>query len=347
MSDQTQQPIIIKRVKKVSGGGHGGAWKIAYADFVTAMMAFFLLMWLLGSTAEDDLRGIAEGFDEPPKLAAIGGASLGEKEISSIIPGGGQDLSKSVGNVNRGTTPGKQKPKNDELGIRTQGGISSDGIKGDMSTGTGGGPGEGDRRAERGQLLDLKGRIEAIVEASPELRPFKNQILMDVTSEGLRIQIVDEQNRPMFNSASADVLPHMRTLLQAIGRALNDVPNKLSISGHTDSTVFAGGQRGFSNWELSSNRANASRRELVAGGLEPSKVLRVVGLADTVPFDPQDPAAPSNRRISLLVLNKQAEEAMRNEAMGGVMAPPSPDSDAQMQALEMRARGMSGISGGI
>lgn len=341
MSDKTQQPIVIKRIKKGGGGHHGGAWKIAYADFVTAMMAFFLLLWLLGSTSEEDLRGIAEGFDMEMKVAMMGGSSVGEQEISSVLPAGGEDLTKSVGQVRRGTSPGREKPRTDDASLRAQGGQSDSGVQGKDRSGEGTGEGEGtggvDRSAERAQLLDLKGRIEAVVEASPELRPYKDQLLVQITAEGLRIQIVDEKNRPMFSSGSAEVQPHMRSLLRAIGRALNGVPNKISVSGHTDSTPFVGGLRGFSNWELSADRANASRRELVQGGLDPSKVLRVVGLADIAPLVPEDPAAPVNRRISLLVLNKQAEEDMRRESFGALEAPPE-DSEAARE-MEMRARG--------
>ncbi|MBR0564568.1 flagellar motor protein MotB [Azoarcus sp. L1K30] len=299
MSDESQQPIIVKRIKKGGGGAHGGAWKIAYADFVTAMMAFFLLMWLLGSTAQGDLEGIADHFQNPLKLAMAGGEGSGDS--SSIIKGGGEDLSRKVGQVKRGDTPSTRA-------------INVDAANSHIPAPDGDRDGEElALRQERSRLLDLKGRIEAIIEANPELRPFKNQILMDITSEGLRIQIVDEQNRPMFTSASAELQPYTRDLLRSIGRALNDVENRISLSGHTDASRYAGGDRGFSNWELSSNRANASRRELVAGGLAVAKVVRVVGLADTIPLNASDPLDPINRRISIIVLNKRTEESIRGE----------------------------------
>ena len=300
MSDDTQQPIIVRRIRKGGAAAHGGAWKIAYADFVTAMMAFFLLMWLLGSTAKGDLEGIADHFQNPLKISLQGGSGAGDS--SSIIPGGGEDLTRSIGQVKRGD-------------VEAQRTINLDAAKGRQ-------PQSLEFEAElleRGRLLDLKGRLEAIIEANPNLRNFKNQILMDITSEGLRIQLVDEQNRPMFNSASAELQPYTRELLRAIARALNDVPNRLSLSGHTDSAPFAGGERGFSNWELSSNRANASRRELVAGGLEPGRVARVVGLAETIPFNLDDPLDPANRRISIIVMNKKTEEAVRSGSEGGLV----------------------------
>lgn len=309
MSDDTQQPIIVKRIKKGGGGAHGGAWKIAYADFVTAMMAFFLLMWLLGSTAQGDLEGIADHFQNPLKLALQGGAGTGDS--SSVILGGGEDLSRSVGQVRRGDVSSERSIS---LAAATQPQSEAAQFEAELR--------------ERGRLVDLKGRIEAIIEADAKLRAFKNQILMDITTEGLRIQIVDEQNRPMFASASADLQPYTRDILRSIGRALNEVENRLSLSGHTDATPFPGRERGFSNWELSSNRANASRRELIAGGLDPGRVARVVGLAETIPFNKDDPFEPSNRRISIIVMNKKTEEAVR--AQGGDQG----SVDVQGQAVD-------------
>ncbi|MBN9697502.1 MAG: flagellar motor protein MotB [Zoogloea sp.] len=299
MSDDTQQPIVVKKIKKGGGGAHGGAWKIAYADFVTAMMAFFLLMWLLGSTAQGDLQGIADFFNSPLKVAMSGGSGAGD--ATSPIAGGGQDLTRSVGQVKRGDVDGRRSMNIEAAKGATKpvGDDDAEAVK------------KAEERKERAKLEDLKGQIEAIIEASPSLRPFKNQLLLDITTEGLRIQIVDEQNRPMFDSSSASLKPYTQELLRSIGATLNSVDNNVSLSGHTDSTRYAGGERGFSNWELSANRANASRRELVAGGLAEGKMVRVVGLADTLPLDPDNPGGPINRRISIIVLNKQAEAALR------------------------------------
>jgi len=301
MSDDTQQPIVVKKIKKGGGGAHGGAWKIAYADFVTAMMAFFLLMWLLGSTAQGDLQGIADFFNSPLKVAMSGGSGAGD--ATSPIAGGGQDLTRSVGQVKRGDVKGR-KSLNLEAAkgaVKPSGDEDAEAQK------------KSDERKERAKLEDLKGQIEAIIEASPSMRQFKNQLLLDITMEGLRIQIVDEQNRPMFDSASASLKPYTQELLRSIGATLNGVDNTVSLSGHTDSTRYAGGERGFSNWELSANRANASRRELVAGGLAEGKIVRVIGLADTLPLDPDNPNLPINRRISIVVLNKEAEAALRGD----------------------------------
>jgi len=305
MSDDLR-PIVVKRVKKVAGGHHGGAWKIAYADFVTAMMAFFLLMWLLGSTASGDLKGIADYFQNPLRIASQGGSGTGDS--SSVLKGGGKDLTRSAGQVKGGDIEAKSKTVNLKETNAEQARKAFE-------------------EREKAMLGELKQNIEKLIESNPALRQFKNQLLVDVTSEGLRIQIVDEQNRPMFDTSSADVKPYTRVILREIGKALNAVPNKLSLSGHTDAAQFGGGDKGFSNWELSANRANASRRELIAGGMDEHKVLRVVGLASTVLFDRNDPLSSINRRISIVVLNRKSEESLLQE-------------DGKVEAVEVGAQGL-------
>ncbi|MEN3113117.1 flagellar motor protein MotB [Uliginosibacterium paludis] len=305
MSGDNQQPIIVKRIKKGGGGAHGGAWKIAYADFVTAMMAFFLLMWLLGSTTQGDLKGIADFFQNPLKVSMAGGPGSGS--ATAPISGGGQDLTKSVGQIAKSSY--KEPKKISEVKVTP--------AESNAVTGTG----QADLKAaekqieqeEKMRLQDVKDKLEAVIEASPDLRQFKSQLLLDLTSEGLRIQIVDDQNRPMFDSGGAEMKPYTRSIVRAIGQVLNQVQNKVSISGHTDAARYAGGDRGFSNWELSSNRANASRRELIVGGMDERKIMRVVGLSSTIPLDRNDPLNPINRRITLIVMNKRTEEAIRNE----------------------------------
>ena len=289
MSEQ-KAPIIIKRVRKVAGGHHGGAWKIAYADFVTAMMAFFLLMWLLGSTTKGDLNGIAEYFKTPLKVAMQGGSGSGDS--SSVIKGGGTDISRKNGQVKKGETQAEKKSYNLKAAQAEL------------------------ERIETANLKQLKKRLEVAIDANPTLKQFKRQLLIDITSEGLRIQIVDEQNRPMFNLASAELQPYTKIILHEIGKMLNDVQNRISLSGHTDATPYANGERGYSNWELSADRANASRRELIAGGMDDAKMLRVVGLASSVPFGNAAPHDPVNRRISIIVMNKRTEEAVTKEASG-------------------------------
>lgn len=315
--DKNKRPIVVKRIKKVVGGHHGGAWKIAYADFVTAMMAFFLLMWLLGSTTKGELKGISEYFKTPLKVALFGGSGSGDS--SSILKGGGQDLTRSEGQVKRGELP----PKNKIISIKAT-------------------PEEYlrlERLKEIEKLKTLKGSIEDMISKSPTLQKFRNQILIDMTTEGLRIQIVDEKNRPMFKSGSALLEPYTKVILHAIGKMLNQVPNKVSLSGHTDAAPYIGGSKGYSNWELSADRANASRRELIAGGMMPDKVIRVVGLASSVLFDKKDPLNPVNRRISMIVMNKKAEEAARHD--GGVV---NPDGGADDVPANNTQAAVSGVA---
>lgn len=290
MAEDLRKPIIVKKIKKGGGGHHGGAWKIAYADFVTAMMAFFLLMWLLGSTSKAQREGIAEYFKTPLKVALMGGTSVGASE-TLIKGGGGKDLTKKEGQVKPvDGPPGKQKA------------IDVKDAKAALE------------KAEAKKLEDLKAKIESAIENSPALSKFKNQLLLDITSEGLRVQIVDEQNRAMFESSKAELQPYAKQILKEIGLMLNDVPNKVSLSGHTDAAPYPSGERAYSNWELSSDRANASRRELVAGGMDETKVLRVVGLSSVSLFDKDNPLSAVNRRISIIVMNKKAEEeALRDD----------------------------------
>ena len=290
MAEDRARPIIVKKIKKTAGGHHGGAWKIAYADFVTAMMAFFLLMWLLGSTSKAQREGIAEYFKTPLKVAMMGGPAVAASD-SVLKNTGGKDITKKQGQV---------KPVEDKK------------IKEKMVDVTD--AKQALEKAEAAKLEELKSKIEKAIEDSPALSKFKNQLLLDITSEGLRVQIVDEQNRAMFASSKADMQPYAQQILREIGKMLNGVPNKISLSGHTDAVAYAGGDKGYSNWELSADRANASRRELIAGGMDESKLLRVVGLASASLFDKENPLDPSNRRISIIVMNKQAEEnALRDE----------------------------------
>ena len=279
------QPIIIKRIKKGGHAVHGGAWKIAYADFVTAMMAFFLLMWLLGSTTEGDKKGIADYFGSPLKLALLNGGS-GSGDSSHVVKGGGQDLTRSTGQVKRGETEAQRATVNIHQ------------LKAEQI------------RAEIARLENIKRKIEQKIAANPKLEGLGKQILLEMTRDGLRIQIVDAEGRPMFASGSPVVQPVMREVLRELGSLLSEVPNRLTLEGHTDAMPFGSAQRGYSNWELSSDRANASRRELISGGLPDDHVLRVQGLAASNPFDRRDPASPANRRISIVVMTREAEDAL-------------------------------------
>ncbi|MDP3166197.1 MAG: flagellar motor protein MotB, partial [Hydrogenophaga sp.] len=249
------QPIIIKRIKKSGHAAHGGAWKIAYADFVTAMMAFFLLMWLLGSTAKGELDGIASYFASPVKVSLMGGPGTGNS--SSILPGGGRDLSKSFGQMDSGDKERAAKVMGAQMAQ------------------------EAKARQEAARLDALEQKIAEIIKSNPLLSEYGSQIQLEKTTDGLHIQIMDQQNRPMFDTGSSLVKPYMRDILREIGKALGDVENRIALAGHTDATPYGSGERGYSNWELSADRANASRRELISGGLPDDKLRRVEGLASS------------------------------------------------------------------
>lgn len=285
-TEKKLQPIIVKRIKKGGHAVHGGAWKIAYADFMTAMMAFFLLMWLLGSTAQGQLQGIADYFNSPMKVALNGGDGAGNS--TSILPAGGNDLTKVHGQVKRSDAQDKAELAKAKQAQQAQ------------------------QDAER--IKSLRAKIDAIITQNPRLNEYKSQIRIDVTPDGLQIQIVDDQNRPMFDSGSALVKPYMRDILQAIGASLSDVESRISLAGHTDAVPYGSGQRGYSNWELSADRANASRRELVSAGMPDTKLARVVGLSNSDLLQPEDPRAPANRRITITVLTREAEDRLLSKS---------------------------------
>jgi len=292
--------VIVKRYKRAGGGHHGGAWKVAYADFVTAMMAFFLVMWLVTAVSRDQRAAIFDYFKNPsmeqgksvkpaPGMAGPGGAST-----SPINLHGGLDAPRVASVVQPGigapVTP--PKPPSD---------APQHGEGEDLAAAR-----EAVNAAERQQLESLMEDLKKAIDKSQALQPFKDQLLLDITPEGLRIQIVDQQNRPMFDSGSAHLKPYTQDILTELARYLNTVPNRLSLTGHTDAAPYAGGS-GRTNWDLSSDRANAARRALEAAGLSTDKTARVVGLSSSVLFDKGDPRDPINRRISIIVMTRQAE----------------------------------------
>lgn len=276
MSDSKggQRPIVIKKVNKGHGGHHGGAWKLAYADYVTAMMAFFLMMWLITQTTPQQRQGLAEYFRDPSKVSLSGGSGTGDR--TSLIPGGGESITREMGHGKKTDTRNKQK--------------------------------------EAEQLQQLKLELEQMIKQEPQLQQFKEQFKVEITEEGLRIQIVDQEKRPMFNLASSRMESYASDLLQRISPLINDLPNTVSITGHTDARPYTGGIAGYSNWELSADRANAARQALVAGGLKEDKMLRVVGVGASIPYNKEDPYDPANRRISIIVMNKESEEAVFHSA---------------------------------
>jgi len=291
---ENNQPIIVKRVKKVAGGHHGGAWKIAFADFATAMMAFFLVMWLMSSATPEQKKAISGYFQDP----------IGFTESASphAIDLGGSP------------TPAPDRTLNPEIQDLTdpdETGISTDQIETLAD------------KMEQERLELLLQELQNKVEENPELQRFKDQILFEITQDGLRIQIMDAANRPMFALGSAELQPYFEDILLAMADTIRAVPNKISVSGHTDAKPFVG--RGdFGNWELSANRANAARRTLVAGGYPDEQVARVVGYASSALFDREDPLNPVNRRIDIVVLTKRAQRNIEGE-QGAGGEPATPD----------------------
>jgi len=299
------QPIIVKRVKKVAGGHHGGAWKIAFADFATAMMAFFLVMWLMSSATPEQKKLISGYFQDP----------IGFTESASphVIDLGGTP------------TPSPDRTLNPEL-EPAQSEAQIDAQQAEAFA----------EQIERERLELLLQELQNKVDENPELQKFKDQILFEITQDGLRIQIMDAENRPMFALGSAQLQPYFEDILLALVETIAAVPNKISISGHTDAKPFSG--RGdFGNWELSASRANAARRTLVYGGYPEEQIARVVGYASSALFDRKDPFNPVNRRIDILVLTKKAQRSIEGE---------QPDASRKSDAGEAAQPPASGGGGG-
>ncbi|MFV8833564.1 flagellar motor protein MotB [Aquisalimonas sp.] len=276
MDDKTQ-PIIIKRVKKKQEAAHGGSWKVAFADFMTAMFALFLVLWLVSVVDDDQRRGIANYFQNPTAYQ-----DAGEQPGDNLIDlEGGSETPLDIADSPR-------EPTVEDI-MR----VAED--------------------YQRDRMESLQADLEDAIEQSQALEPFKDHLLLDITPEGLRIQLVDKRNRPMFDLGEDDLRDYAEAILMELGEVINAVPNKISLTGHTDAVAFTDPDE-YDNWELSADRANSARRALLAGGTEAERIAQVTGLADTVLFDKENPQNPINRRISIVVLNPQAERAIMERA---------------------------------
>lgn len=301
-------PIIIKKVVKGGHGHHGGAWKVAYADFVTAMMAFFLLLWLLNATTEDQKQGISEYFSPSTVSNTTGGAGglLGGAAVSSPGAMTSRTAVPSVSLELRPTSGAQDGEAEDEGGGAVEdddpdktANVSDEELKEELA------------KREEQNFKKAEAEIKQALEASPELKELQKHLVIDQTPEGLRIQIIDREGKPMFASGSSRMQKPTRQLLAKITQVVQKLPNRISISGHTDSTPFRGSRKGYGNWELSSNRALASRRVMVESGLKLSKVSHVTGKEATEPMVKDNPKDPRNRRISIIVLREAGKDVKK------------------------------------
>jgi chemotaxis protein MotB len=281
---------IIKRVKKGGDAHHGGAWKVAYADFVTAMMAFFLLLWLLNAVTEEQLNGIADYFTP---IAA----STRESGAGGML--GGQTVGEGASQSRTGSTSAVILPP---PSIGSGGEDSSDASENQQSSEE---EAESAQEArEQRQFEQVTAELKEKISGVPELAPLANSLLIDATPEGLRIQIMDQDKIDMFSPGSANLYPRAKELLAQVAKIIRKLPNKISISGHTDPSGYVD-PTGYTNWELSSDRALATRRALLEGGLEDNQIQKVVGVSDREPMDALQARSPRNRRVSIVLLRAQ------------------------------------------
>jgi chemotaxis protein MotB len=281
--------VIIKRIKKGGHGGHhGGAWKVAYADFVTAMMAFFLLMWLINTTTPEQKRGIADYF-APQSIAqtvsgsggVLGGKVMGEDDAHA---GGAQSV------MQKQSPPAPSSATKALAAGATQGGANSNSSSNSDS-----------HSAQDGDFAHAAEAIHQAVQDNPDIANFAHQVITENTPQGLRIQLVDQDGRPMFQQGSTEPMPYTKKLLAAMGGIIANLPNRVSVSGHTagnDSAANGG------SWELSASRANQARALLQAGGLTSDRIYEVAGNAGSEPLLPEDPNASANRRLSILLMRE-------------------------------------------
>ena len=292
MAVSGEQPIIIKKVKKVVGGGHhGGAWKVAYADFVTAMMAFFLLMWLLNTTSPEQKQGIADYF-APASISSstsgsggiLGGTSLGDD-------GAKADGKMSVIQQMAPEAPDKTTKDGQSSTSASLDSASEDALRDALA------------KKEQDSFASAAQSLRQSLQDMPELAELSKQIMIDQTPEGLRIQLIDQDGRSMFKENSREPNDRARILLRAISKIINQLPNRITISGHTSAS--AAGKRADSDWALSAGRADASRQVLRAAGVDEDRIYQVSGKANSEPLYADDPTLAGNRRISIVLLREK------------------------------------------
>ncbi len=291
MSKNDTAPIIIKKVKKVSGGHHGGAWKVAYADFVTAMMAFFLLLWLLNATTDEQKKGIADYFS-PASLSRRTSGAGGVMGGTVIAEEGALTDQTAALNIAKNVPSSEQASTdfgpNDGRSIED---LSREELDELMA------------RREQEQFDEAARTLRQAIEAVPDLKELAQNIIIDHTPEGMRIQIVDQHGKSMFPLGQANMFDHTRKLMDLVADAISRLPQKIAIKGHTDAAPFVSNS-GYSNWELSTDRANASRRALIQAGIDPSRIDSVAGRAAQELLTPDNPYDPRNRRISIILLRE-------------------------------------------
>jgi chemotaxis protein MotB len=292
--DKSKQPVIIKRIKKASHATHGGAWKIAYADFVTAMMAFFLLLWLLNSVTQEQLQGISNYF-APVSVSRSTVGSGGILGGASATAEGSAKSATAKDSVTMELPPPKAGAGGEQTNLTPDEEAAAEVM----------------RQKEEEQFKEAKQEIENAIAGIPQLKQLADSLLIDNTPEGLRIQLLDKEGLPLFASGSADPYLHTKRLLELVSKVILKMPQQISISGHTDAKRFVS-DSGYSNWELSSDRANAARRELVHFKVPYDKVSLVVGKAATEPLLPAEPENARNRRLSIILLRGTGKDNPAN-----------------------------------
>ena len=295
--------IIIKRIKKGGHGGHhGGAWKVAYADFVTAMMAFFLLMWLINTTTPEQKRGIADYFaaQSISQTSSGAGGVLGGTVLGQASARGGGAASVTA---NSPPTPPATPTRAKDEGTHTASSASASGQTSDSQQQSDDHLSRTAPSSKDEQFASAAESIRQAMQEMPDIAALSRQVVMDQTPEGLRIQLVDQDGKPMFAPGSSEPLPYTKKLLQLIAGIIDRLPNRISISGHTDAQP-GDSTNNVTNWQLSSARAEAARAIITGAGVSNDRIYEVAGRAGSEPLLPEDPGASANRRLSILLMKE-------------------------------------------